>query len=426
MNFPLRKNVLAVLACVFWMTTPVFAQSQESKPVEEPATDSRYSSESPANRAIVFEAHSVLTHDVNIFGDNKHKQGDVLFNEGGLLRVRAKRRAWEIGVEYRPEVLLYRTGSGLNQFNHNVIVDTTTHAIRHITLHVKDSMNYQTGILGPRANEDSSLPTGLPSSLNYTLFVPLARELSNQTEADAVLEAGRRSAFDFSGAFELRHYSNFGAALSTLFDTKVATGGLGYQYRVARHFTLGGRYLYQKLTFGQGFHDQIQSVYATLLWQARPSVTLNIFAGPQFSDAFGQFAAPSMNPAQPTAFLISGRGKQLGAGAGGTLAWRSTRTVLRFTGQRLITDGGGLLTSVTNSFEGIELRRRVFRLMDVVLTGGNSRAAALLGPSVRGNIRAQTASAAVERAIHGNVGARGEDQFIRQRVNPEVPFCASV
>src|SRR5258708_15514686 len=144
MNFPLRKNVLAVLACVFWMTTPVFAQSQESKPVEEPATDSRYSSESPANRAIVFEAHSVLTHDDNIFGDNKHKQGDVLFNEGGLLRVRAKRRAGDIGVEYRPGGLLYRTGSGLHQVNHHLIVCTTTPPLPHLHLHVKNSTQFHT------------------------------------------------------------------------------------------------------------------------------------------------------------------------------------------------------------------------------------------------------------------------------------------
>lgn len=421
MRLPRLRNVLRVAAGVLWMASPIFGQSQESKPIEAPPLDSRYSSEMRVKNPIVFEAHSVVTREDNVFNNNISKQGDLLFNEGALLSVQVRRPAWNVGLEYRPDFLFYRTQGAFNQFNQGLTLNAAAYATRHFVLSVKESLTYQTGILEPRANEDFSLPAAPPPNLNSTLFVPLSRELSNQTEADAILQVDRRSSFDFSGAYEFRHFSKNGTVLTTLFDTQGATGGFGYQYRVARHFTLGTQYLLQRFTFSRGFRDQTQSVFATVSWQARPSVTLSAFAGPQFSDVFGQSSAPSAGT-----IFIKRKSKQLDVGTGGALTLRSARTVLRFTGQRVVTDGGGLLNSATESLEGVELRRRLSRSVDIVLTGANSRTASLLGPSGRGIIRAQTAGAALEHTILDNLAAHIEYQFIRQRVSQGIPLGANV
>jgi hypothetical protein len=111
---------------------------------------------------------------------------------------------------------------------------------------------------------------------------------------------------------------------------------------------------------------------------------------------------------------------------GASVSLRAEKTLLRFSAQRIVSDGGGLLTAVTNTSEAVELRRRLTRYWDIVLTGVNARSLSLPGAFGRGHVDAQSFGVALERPIRENLTVHGEFNFLRQRTNQIVPFEANM
>jgi hypothetical protein len=97
--------------------------------------------------------------------------------------------------------------------------------------------------------------------------------------------------------------------------------------------------------------------------------------------------------------------------------------VLRLTAQRLITDGGGLFTTVVSAYEGAELRHRLGYNSDLVLVASNARSAVLQGFSGRGAVNTQSAGVSVEHSVFENLSVHFEYHVFRQRVNQYVPFA---
>src|SRR6266700_241889 len=251
------KMSLAGLAASFLLAgVALSAQAQEAPPPKEPKADSRYASQ----------------------------QRDYVFQEGGLFHIWNRRPSWGVGFEYRPNALLYRTVKGFNQFDHHLDFDNEFHASRHLLFRLKDSLDYMTGVLEPRANQDLSLPSGGSSNLNATLFTPFARQLANEAGGQVEYEMSRRSFFSVSGSHGFRRFTNAGSGLTSV---------------APNLFTTGVQYLFQNLRFSQASHGRTHNAFLTVLWEAGPHVTLSIFAGPQYSDTTGQFLIASTNPLQP-------------------------------------------------------------------------------------------------------------------------------
>src|SRR5260370_36029306 len=179
------KMSLAGLAASFLLTgVALSAQAQEAPPPKEPKADSRYASEQAAGSGFAVELHSEATWDDNIFANNALRKSDDVFQEGGLFSICGRRPSCGVGLEYRPNALLYRTVKGFNQFEHHLNLDNEFHASRYLTFRLKDSLDYMTGVLEPRANQDLSLPIGGSSNLNATLFTPFARQLANEAAGE--------------------------------------------------------------------------------------------------------------------------------------------------------------------------------------------------------------------------------------------------
>jgi hypothetical protein len=94
--------------------------------------------------------------------------------------------------------------------------------------------------------------------------------------------------------------------------------------------------------------------------------------------------------------------------------------------QRLVADGGGLLTTAVNAYEGAELRRRLAYGWDLLLMASNARSVALQGFLGRGALDAQSAEVALEHSLFENLNMHFEYDFVRQRANQYVPFAADV
>ena len=432
-RLPIALHALVILA----MCGSLVAQTQEPLPPQESQGDSRYASEAQTSSGFALDLQSSLTHDNYIFSNNAGRQSDSTFQEGAFLNLWKTRPLWSVGLEYRPTILVHETATAVNALNQGLKLDGIYRLRRNLQFQWKESalysVYYTTGVLESASNEHFALPTGPPpGTLNSTLITPLIRELINQSELDVIYDISRRSLFEVSSSYAFLDFP--GGATSAaglgLFNTQSGTDGFAYQYRLTRHFTLGFRYLFQQFRYGV-VRDDAHNTFLTALWQMGPHVVVSIFGGPSFSITGGLLAIPSANAGASGTILSSaalsttGAGKW-GTGAGGTLTLQSDQTVLRLTAQRLIADGGGLLTTVVNSYEGAELRHRLASSWDLVWMASNARSIALQGFLGRGTADTQSAAMALEHSLFENLSVHFEYDFVRQRVNQYVPFAADV
>lgn len=425
LSWPLLQMVIFCMLMGFPLA--IQAQEQEPSSLKESKTDSRYVTERPETSGLAVELRSEASWDDNILGNNAHRVRDYVFEEGGLLRVWTRKPAWGVGLEYRPDALLYRTASNLNQVDHRLNFDSDFHLAPHLLFRSKDSLDYTTGVVEPRSNQDVSLPVEGSPGLNSTLFTPFARQFANDASGEMEYDASRRTTFLVSGDHAFRRFTNVGgvnaSSTPSLFNTQSDTGDASYSYRVTKHFTLGLEYQFRNYRFVQPFHGMTHSGFVRIQWDVAPHATLSAFGGPEHSESNGQFMIPSTNPLQPGNVLVTQKTKQWSPAVGGSLTLRSNQTVARLSTQWLVTDGGGLLATVSNSYEGAEIRQRLARRWDMALTVSNARSVALQGPLGKGAVDTQVAGMSFEHPLLGNLNLRMAYNYLRQRSNQFVPFA---
>lgn len=419
-------KTLGVLAAFLLGAGSGLAAAQTSAPPlgEEARSDSQYAGELTGDNGLLLEVQSLATHDDNIFLDNSRRQGDDLLQQGALLKLWQGTHRWNLNLEYHATALLYGSAAGLDSFNQDLSFDGSVRARPHLLLQWTDSFTRTTGIAQLVSNQDIFLPAGPGPRLNATLHTPLARELGNQSSLDAVYAISRRSSVDLSGSYEFADFTASGVGVPELVSQRSASGGLSYDYRLTRHFTVGGRYLFQRYHFRAGTQDDTHSAYLTASWEMGRHALLNLFGGAQYSIADGLFPIPgALGP--ENGFLAVATHQWEPAG-GVSLTLRSDRTVLRLTGQRVVADGDGLLASVVSWYGAVEVRRRVVRDWDLVLTGTDARSLALQGPFGFGEVNTQSAGLALEHPLFGNLNLHAEYGYFRERTNQNVPFTANV
>lgn len=423
------KRSLFRIAAFLTLTGTAFSMlgQERTTPPREPEKNSRYVEEEHETSGFAMEMHSSATWDDNVLGDNSHRIRDYVFEEGGRLSLWTRKPTWRLGLDYRPNALIYKTASHFNQLDQRLDFSNEFHAARHLLFKLKDSLDYATGVLEPQSNGDVSLPVGGSPGLNTTLFTPFARQFGNEASGEIEYDVTHRSSFDFSGGHGFRRFKDIGnpnpGFATSLFNTQTDTGSGSYSYRMTKHLTTGLEYRFENFRFSQLFHAKTQGGYLKLLWEASPMVTFSIYGGAEHIDSVGQFLVPSTNPLQPGNMTVTLTTQHWSPGGGGSVTFRSNETVLRLTGQRLVADGGGLLAAVTNSYEGAEIRQRMAGRWDVILTASNARSVSLQGPSGKGAADTQVAGMAIEYPIVRNLSLHAGYNYLRQRTNQFVPFA---
>lgn len=423
-----KRSLFRIAAFLTLTGAPLSVLGQEPATApKEPEKDSRYVTEEPEANGFRLEMHSAASYDDNILGDNAHRIGDYVFEEGGAVSLWTRKPGWRLGLDYRPNALLYKNSSNFNQLDQRLNLDNEFHAGRHLLFKLTDSLDYATGVLEPQTNGNLSLPVSGSPGLNSTVITPFARQFGNEASGEMVYDMSRRSSFDFSGGYSFRRFKDIGnpnpSFATGLLDTQTDTGSGGYNYRMTKHVTTGLEYRYENFRFSPLFHTKMQGGYLKLLWEASPFVTFSIYGGAEYADSLGQFQVPSANPLQPGNTTVTLTTQHWSPAGGGSVTFRSKETVFRLTGRRLVSDGGGLLAGVTNTYGGAEIRQRISGRWDMALSAADARSVALQGPNGKGRVDTQEAGMAIERPIVGTVSLHIGYNYLRQRTNQFVPFA---
>jgi hypothetical protein len=420
-----RKGLLLALPTmtVLYTCAPVVAQMQDPLPPREPQADSHYVNESPSSSGFAVDLQSNVARDNNVFSNDANRQSDFVFQNGAFLEFWKTEPIWNVGIDYRPSILLHETATALNAVDQAFQLDGAYRLRRNLQVQLTESLYYTTGALESTSNEYFSLPNTSSTGLNSTLIIPRIRELTNSSALKVVYDSSRRTSFQVSGSYSFLDFAGGPSVTAGLFNTQSRMGGFAYQYRLTQHLTIGFRYSLQNYRYEFGARDDTHSAFVTALWEMGPHVIVTIFGGPSFSITGGPQATGSVNASASKTTLPRAAAGSWSPGAGGTLTLRSDQTVLRFTAQRLITDGGGLLNTVVNANEGAELRHRLVYGSDLVVMATNTRSVALQGFGGRGIVDTQSAGIALEHSLFENLSMHFGYDFFRQRVNQYVHFA---
>jgi hypothetical protein len=395
-------------------------QDREEDP-SQPLHYANYSEASTPKNILVIDFNGLTAYDDNVLGDNADRVGSAVFQGGAHIGLEEERNRSALSLDYLPEFLYYTNVNGYNQVNQSLRFGARYDLSRHFELRFEDTGTYYTGIASPRLNENESPASGPLPSLNNTVLIPLARELWDEGRVDAVYQMSRRSNFDFFGSAAVRNFSAIDNPLENLFNTQAFSGGLAYTYRLTATSTLGIMALHQNLRYGASL-DRIESPLLTYAWQGKSGFTVSLYGGPQYVRLNDNLLLP--NPPTSTTTFISVRqaADKWEGGGGANVGWRSPRTVVLGSAQRLSSDGGGIFTSVISTVESFEIRRHVVRHWDFLVGGENAQTTALSALFGGAVVNTQAGSLKIEREFAGNLVAQLGYVAGRQRVSGTYPF----
>ncbi len=391
----------------------------------DPAADLRYANQTAPKNALFWDVQGATTYDDNVFNDNRHRVQDLVFEGGARISYQQERRL-RFKLVYHPDILLYRSVSAYNQLNHAFETSAQYQVSQHFLLGASDLLEYRTGFSPARQNEDLSPQAGPLPGLNRTTFLPLVRELANEAQVWTDFLPGRRTSIGLTAGLENRRFSGGGGLASFLFGLRSTDVGFRQTYRFTRTVYLGTQYFFQSFRFGQGSRAEVHTVLMSLRWGIGPHLTLQLFGGSQHSWARDQFPSSALFLGQPAQISLAVSSAQWRPEIGGSLDMRSNRTIFRLSGQRLVTDGGGLLTTVDNAVLAAELRRRISRGWDLLLDANLARSKAL-SPLLGG--RAVTSSGAgmsLEHQVTERLTLRCSYGYIRQHGDSALPFLTNL
>ena len=430
----MQRNQQALAVCfiaTFWLCAPAKAQIQAIGDSSTNSPDltlrSAYATSggTPPPSGMNAELETRVMRDTNVFSDNARPFSDFIYEEGAVINLWKSQPRWNFAFQYRPSAVLYQKESSLNAFDQGLNFIGGYSFTPRLRFTGTEAFEARTGQLIPSSNQYFLLPISTVPGLNTTLIAPTSRDFSSSTQGEIVYDVSPRTTLDFTGGYVLQNFSGLnnlpqGVLPVTLLDTNGAMGGAEYRYRMSERFTVGLRYLYQYFHYGTGGSDQTNSGFVIAHWDVRQYASLDLYGGPSDSNAIGTSSlVPVVNE-------TSGTFHNLSPAFGGTFSLRSDETVFNVSAQHLVSNGGGLLMTVTSDYAGAEIRRQLGANWDFVVTGGYARAVALQSQTGKGKVDTTSFATAFERPLSEKLSVHFEYDYLRQRVNQFVPLGTNV
>lgn len=351
----------------------------------------RYEGEKAAVNLFSLSVGASAFYDDNVLGTNNPRLDDEALSFDSRLALSRQTEHVNFNIDYLPFFLVYRQINQYDRINHAGNSNLAFRLGSHFILGMHDSAAYENGVFQTLSGEGISSGTGTSAGLNQTVLAPAARELSNASSLDLTYLRSERTILTLFGTFDRRDFGSQVASGQGFYNGKIASGGVQYQYRITEHVNLGLLYSYQDSRFlgytvslGGNSRYVDNSAVVSLAWHATPTVTLSAFGTPHYVQAY-LYSTGTTN----------GQGRVYGGG-GGVLTKQVKRTAVEFSGERILSDGGGLLTYATSTNADIGVRRQVVGRWEARLQVGAARTDALLGEysgakldSLQGNLIVQ-------------------------------------
>ncbi len=335
-------------------------------------TPLQFAGESAPGNQVTLSFGASTLYDDNVLARNSQRLSDEAVSFTSNLGISSHTERLAINFDYIPFFLLYRQVDQYDRLNHSANLRLTYRLASRFFLGLHDAFRYQNGVYPSLTEQQIMSGPASPTALNQRIYSYTTRTLSNTPGLDLTFVKSSRTSVTLSGGYSQRKFGNQTGEAETLYNSDGVSGGLQFQYRVTDHTSFGLLLLHQDTTYqggeiiGNRQRSQIESAYFSVGSSLSPTVTVNVFGGPQYVRTLGQSSAGSSVP-----------GQFEGAG-GGSITKEVGKTALNLALQRSVSDGAGLYTSVINTNATFGVRRRLVGHWEADLHGGATRADASL------------------------------------------------
>jgi hypothetical protein len=262
------------------------------------------------------------------------------------------RLLWELS--YSPGFTFYQHASSLNQDDHDLGVNLKYRFSPHVTLSLRDSFQKTSTVLSlfePKAAGPD--PTQRPSD---SIVAPVTDRISNFGNAMITYQFRPNAMIGGKGTLSQLWYPNSSEARGLFDSTAQAAGGF-YTHRLSGKHYIGVNYDFQRLLarplqnspLAQS-ETQTQSLTLSYTLYLRPTVSLSILAGPEYSDTLS---------GTPTTTATFTHFRMWSPAAGASFGWQGARTSLAASYSRRIAEGGGLSGASRSNSADASIRRQL-------------------------------------------------------------------
>lgn len=359
MWLPLGVRAQTPSPMVAGLTQPVVFGSGLQTPL-------RFAGESvPTNQiSLIFGASTF--YDDNVLQQNRDRISDEGASFNSTLSFLRQTENLSFDLSYQPAFLLYKNTDQLDRLNDLGTLNLNYWLSPRFIIGLFDTISYQNGAFQSAGGQPILSGLSSPTSLNQSIIPYTVRTLGNTSGLNLTFVKSHRTSFTLSGSYNELKFGSQQTAGQTLYNSREASGGFQYQYRVTEHTSIGIAVLHQDYTFngGTGFGSsrrfQIESAFFSVQSHLTPTVTLALFGGPQYASSFGQAAG-------------GGTLRQFQGAGGGSITKEVRKTAVNVSILRVTSDSGGLYTLVENTTATFGVRRRLVGLWEANLRGGTTR-----------------------------------------------------
>ena len=428
-----RARLIAVLALL--VPTALYAQVGGAPPGPAAAPYGNgvqpiptYAGAAGPSNVLLLSVNSVTSYDSNVFGISQLRLGDELLGLGPRLALFEQRDRLGVEIDYQPYFQFYQHLTQYDRVDQALAASVTYALGTHWSVRARDAFTDQTGAYQTESSQALVPGLGSPTALNNDIYMPLAAERANDSRLDLIYRRSSRTSLSLFGGYDQRSITNQPAGVGSLLDTTGVTGGMQYTYRLSNHATFGTVYTFETLKYEGGVpagyapRIDIHSAVFSLAWQATPSVSLQVFGGPDYLPAQRLVIDGLAGPTPP-----NGRSSARWSWtAGGAVSKSTEKTSFSLSGGHTVMDGGGLLTTVTSTYSSIDLNRRLIRRWSAGCNMMGSESNTLNYGSMSGKLKSLNGTVNLGHPLNEQFDARLSYTLTRQYGTGLVPYGAGL
>ncbi|MFY9560057.1 MAG: hypothetical protein WAQ52_07475 [Terriglobales bacterium] len=301
------------------------------------------------------------------------------------------RMSWKL--EYAAGLTVNQRLSNRNQGSHDLNFDSQFRLSPHVSLRVAEDFSLASGFFDSGAG-GLGVGNGGP---NANLALPLAKQRSSVTVAEANYHFALKDVIGASGSFYDLHFSDVPAGFA-LANTRTAAGSAFWLHGLFGRDWAGISYRFQRLTFDPNGETRVHSIMAVNTLKLPNRFTVTSFIGPEHSDNQGLFPAGG-GTAHFSDWSVAG---------GVEVGWQKDHTSVAGGYSRQISDGGGILGVVR--LQGIhgDVRQQLLPGWAVAVGASYGKNESLTVPfeGSAGKINSSSVGVSLERNLGRSLGLR--------------------
>jgi len=311
-------------------------------------------------------------------------------------------------LNYQSSLEYFHHYTQFNRFNQTLTADEDLTLSSRILLRLRDDLVDTKGLYTPSSSDAVPSGIGSPTELNSTVYTPLNNVRANTARADLVTQMSFRGSLDVFGAYATRTFAQDAASS---YGTSTQNAGAEFVWRVNEHGSVGLLGVYERIDLNgsllQGSASRLQSgvTLPAIAWKLRPSFEVSLFAGPQFIRQVKAAGIANSGGALPVQIKWAG-----GAGLVREGRWLSGM----LSAEHVVTDGGGLLSFVSNSAISGGVRKRVDRAWDLTIDCGYARNQWISSDASSVLLTEQSGRATIARALGRKIVMEIKYEFMEQ------------